>query len=96
MDVPNVADQEVTVGIRPEGFIPDEHGSLSCNLVRIEVMGRDISVVSTHPTCENPNVRSIIDADNEIDPESTTVCFSLKPHKVLLFDKETGERIYFT
>lgn len=96
LNVAGIADQEVTVGIRPEGFIPDEHGALCCNLVRIEVMGRDISVVSTHPACENPNVRSIIDADNEIDPDSATVCFSLKPHKVLLFNKETGERIYFS
>lgn len=96
LDVPEVADQEVTVGIRPEGFIPDEHGALCCNLVRVEVMGRDISVVSTHPACENPNVRSIIDADNEIDPDGATVRFSLKPHKVLLFNKETNERIYFT
>ncbi len=96
LDTPGVADQEVTVGIRPEGFIPDEHGALCCNLVRIEVMGRDISVVSTHPSCENPNVRSIIDADNEIDPDSATVRFSLKPHKVLLFNEETGERIYYT
>ncbi len=96
LDTPGVADQEVTVGIRPEGFIPDEHGALSCNLVRVEVMGRDISVVSTHPACENPSIRSIIDADNKIDPDSATVSFSLKPHKVLLFNKESGERIYFT
>lgn len=96
LNAADIEDQEVTVGIRPEGFIPDEHGALCCNLVRVEVMGRDISVVSTHPACENPTVRSIIDADNEIDRGSGKVRFSLKPHKVLLFHKETGERIYFT
>lgn len=96
LNAAGMEDQEVTVGIRPEGFIPDEHGALCCNLVRVEVMGRDISVVSTHPACENPTVRSIIDADNEIDRGSGKVRFSLKPHKVLLFHKETGERIYFT
>lgn len=95
LNLPKVPDQEVTVGIRPEGFIPDEHGVLCCNLVRIEVMGRDISVVSTHPACENPSIRSIIDADHNVDPGSAEVRFSLKPHKVLLFNKETGERIYF-
>lgn len=93
MDVP-AADQEVTVGIRPEGFIPDEQGVLCCSLVRVEVMGRDISVVSTHPSSENQNIRSIIDAGNQIDPDSAEIRFSLKPHKVLLFNKETGERIY--
>lgn len=94
MDVPAAADQEVTVGIRPEGFIPDEQGVLCCSLVRVEVMGRDISVVSTHPSSENQNIRSIIDAGNQIDPDSAEIRFSLKPHKVLLFNKETGERIY--
>ena len=95
LDTPGVADQEVTVGIRPEGFLPDEQGALCCHLVRIEVMGRDISVVSTHPACESANIRSIINADHKIDPAADVVRFSLKPHKVLLFNKDTDERIYF-
>lgn len=95
LDTPGVADQEVTVGIRPEGFLPDEEGSLCCHLVRIEIMGRDISVVSTHPACESANIRSIINADHKIDPAADVVRFSLKPHKVLLFNKDTDERIYF-
>ncbi len=93
LNTPGVPDQEVTVGIRPEGFVPDAHGALCCELIRVEVMGRDISIVSTHPAAENPSIRSIIDADNEIDPDSKTVRFTLKPHKVLLFNKETGKRI---
>ena len=44
-----VPDQEVFVGIRPEGFTLKEDGALSCRLTRVEVMGRDTSVVSTHP-----------------------------------------------
>ena len=48
LDVPGVADQSVTVGIRPEAFIPDENGALVCKLNNVEVMGRDVSVVSTH------------------------------------------------
>lgn len=95
LDTPDVADQEVTVGIRPEGFLPDEQGALCCHLVRIEVMGRDISVVSAHPACESANIRSIINADHKIDPAADVVRFSLKPHKVLLFNKDTDERIYF-
>ena len=94
LDVPGVEDQEVTVGIRPEGFTPDENGPLVCNLNNIEVMGRDVSVVSTHEASINPIVRSIINSDVKIAP-AATINYTLKPHKVFLFNKETEERIYF-
>ena len=58
-------------------------------------MGRDVSVVSTHPASLNPVVRSIVDADYNINKDDETVKFQLKPHKVFLFNKETEERIYF-
>ena len=44
---------------------------------------------------QSPVIRSIVDADNKIDLTATTVNFSLKPHKVFLFDAETEARIYF-
>ena len=94
MDVPGVADQEVIVGIRPEGFVLDANGPLTCKLSNVEVMGRDISVVSTHESSLNPMVRSIINADNKV-PAGETVSYSLKPHKVFLFSKEDESRIRF-
>ena len=94
LDVPGVADQDVTVGIRPEGFILDPNGGLHCKLSNVEVMGRDSSIVSTNAASLNPVVRSIIDADNKIDPNTEVVTFSLKPNKVFLFHKETEERIH--
>ena len=87
-------DQEVYVGVRPEGFTLDANGPLKCNLTNVEVMGRDVSIVSTHEAAQTPTIRSIIDADNKIDPEQETVRFSLKPHKVFLFKKDTEERIF--
>ena len=93
--VGGVADQAVTVGIRPEGFIPAADGKFVCQLRSIEVMGRDVSIVSTNEASLNPLVRSIIDADYKIDPTSATVSYNLKPHKVLLFNQDTEERIYF-
>ena len=95
LDVPGVADQEVFVGIRPEGFELDPNGAMQCQLNNVEVMGRDSSVVSSHPASLNPVVRSIIDSDNKVDLASQTVRFSLKSHKVFLFNKETEERIRF-
>ena len=94
MDVPGVADQPVTIGIRPEGFILDENGPLSCKLSNVEVMGRDVSIVTTSEASLNPTVRSIIDADNNVGM-SETVHYSLKPHKVFLFNYADETRIRF-
>ncbi len=94
LDVPGVSDQNVTVGIRPEGFNLDPNGSFVCNLKNVEVMGRDVSVVSTNEASLNPVIRSIINADNKVEM-GETVTFSLKPHKVFLFSKEDESRIYF-
>ena len=91
--VKGVADQEVTVGIRPEGFEPEKDGPMSCGLKRVEVMGRDISVVCTHAECESENLRIIIGSENLADMTGATVRFSLKPEKVHLFHRESGARI---
>ncbi len=95
LEVPGVANQPVTVGIRPEGFNLDAEGKFVVELSNLEVMGRDVSVVSKHQSSLNPVVRSIINSDSNIDENAETVSFSLKPHKVFLFNKETEERIYF-
>lgn len=94
LSVRGVEDQPLTVGIRPEGFLLREDGPLSLDLVRVEVMGRDISVVSTSAVSINPTVRSIIDAEMRLKVKEEKVCFALRPSKVLLFHKETEERIY--
>ncbi len=90
-----VPDQPVHVGIRPEGFILVENGSFTCRLSRPEVMGRDVSIVSTHPASLNPVIRSIVDAESCGHLSGDTVRFMLKPQKVFLFDQATGQRISF-
>ena len=95
LDVPGVADQEVSVGIRPEGFNLDPNGPMSCKLSNVEVMGRDVSIVSTHEASVNPAVRSIINADNKVDITASVIRYTVKPHKFFIFNKETEERIYF-
>ncbi|MBQ5842440.1 MAG: ABC transporter ATP-binding protein [Clostridia bacterium] len=94
LDVKGVADGEVFVGIRPEGFILDANGPLTCKLKSVEVMGRDVSVVSAHDNALVTDIRSIIDADNKVEAKAT-VSYTLKPHKVFLFSKETEERLRF-
>ncbi len=95
LEVPGVPDQDIFVGIRPEGFILDPQGPLTLNLSGVEVMGRDITVISKHDFCENVQIRSIISAENTVDTGSSVVRFSLKPYKVHLFAADTEERIYF-
>ena len=94
MDAPNVENQQVYVGIRPEGFVLDENGPLVTKLSNVEVMGRDVSVVSSHPASEKPLVRSIISAESKIDTSVSEIHFSVKPYKTFIFNKETEERIY--
>ena len=95
LDVPGVVDRDVTVGIRPEGFNLDENGTLVCELSNVEVMGRDISIVSKNEASLNPVIRSIINSDSKVDATAKTVKYSLKPHKVFIFDAKTEERIHF-
>lgn len=95
LHVPGVDNKDVYAAVRPEGFILNENGKLCCNYVSVEVMGRDVTVISTH--CSHPGnaIRSIISSENIITSSNGTVRFDLKPSKVYLFDKNTEERIRF-
>lgn len=95
LDINGVSDREVIVGVRPEGFVLKGDGPLVCELSRVEVMGRDISIVSTHPASLNPTIRSIISSESRVET-AAKVRFALKHNKVLVFDKKTEERIHFT
>lgn len=94
LEVGDIPDQEVHAGIRPEGFVLREDGPLHLHMNRLEVMGRDVSIVSDHPCCQNGTIRSIIPAESNVDTASDTIRFALKPAKVFLFDKDTEKRIY--
>jgi len=94
--VKGAKDQPVTVGIRPEGFVLSENGALGCRLSGVEVMGRDVSVVSAHSAAQSETIRSIISAENRVNADADTVRFDLKPAKVFVFDRETGARMRVT
>ena len=95
LDVPGVPDQPVWAGVRPEGFIPDPQGGLGCRMVRVEIMGRDTSIVSEHPAFTGTVVRSIVPTARNIDRSAAEVRFSLNPEKVHIFSKEDEKRIDF-
>ena len=85
-------DREVYVAVRPEGLVPDEQGTLTCKLEGVEVMGRDISIVCTHPACAG-KMRAIIGADKRVDTSLDTVRLVPLLYKTFVFDKQTEERI---
>ncbi len=91
--VPGLEDRPVWVGIRPEGFIPEEAGPLGCTLNAVEVMGRDKSVVCSHEAFTGAAIRAIISSDADIHADWETIRFAVKPNKIFLFDRETEERI---
>ena len=95
LDVKGVSDKDVYVGIRPEGFILNDEGKFRCKMDRVEIMGRDISIISTNHDSINPVIRTIITNDRVIDETKEIVAFDLKPGKVHIFDMETEERIRF-
>ncbi len=92
LDAEGVPNQAVYVGVRPEGFELAEEGALHCELRSVEVMGRDVSIVSANASAHTPVIRSIINADNKVDVTAKEVRFNLKSHKTFIFAKE---RIYW-
>ena len=93
LDAAGISDQEVYAAIRPEGFELNAGGAFTCGLDRVEVMGRDISVVSSHENAVSETIRAIISAENRLELSGSTVRFDLKPNKVFLFHRETGARL---
>ena len=86
-------DQPLWIGIRPEGFILDPKGPLSLTVDHVEVMGRERSIIATHPNSEEgKNIRIIVEDAPDLKT-GDTVRVSLKPNKVFLFNGETEERL---
>jgi multiple sugar transport system ATP-binding protein len=82
---------DVTVGIRPEGYLPDENGTLRIKYTFIESIGRDISLVSSHDNNVSKSFRVIVSDDTEILPNEMS--FNIRKDKCFVFNKESGERV---
>ena len=96
LSVPGAPDGKVWAGVRPEGFVPAADGPMVCGLSRVEVLGRDVSIVCGHPACPAGTLRAILRSEHEVDPAAKTVRFALRPEKTFLFDRETEVRIPFS
>ncbi|MBU1020800.1 MAG: ABC transporter ATP-binding protein, partial [Firmicutes bacterium] len=80
------------VGIRPEGFVVDKQGPLELHIDMVETIGRDTSLVIKDDKNNSRSFRVIVDSSNRILPNDK-VKFSVKPSKLFLFDKVTGEKL---
>ena len=87
----DLEDQDIFVGVRPEGFIVDANGPFNCKLERVEVMGRERSIICSNPNCEKPVLRAIV--EEFVDNGSSDIKFSFKKGKVFLFNRETERRL---
>ncbi len=88
----NLPDQEVTIGIRPEGFEINPNGDMSIYIQHVEYIGRDKLVTGVNPNSEKETFRFIVDSSVEVKEETTTKAF-IKKNKFFIFDKVTEERI---
>jgi multiple sugar transport system ATP-binding protein len=84
----SLQDQPVTVGIRPEGIIPDNKGPLSLDVERIVTMGRDIMLVAQNPFEQRPE-KYVIDAFEKVGIGRLKA--TVKPHKCFAFSKQGDE-----
>ena len=90
----NSSNQDVYVGIRAEGFNTEKAGSLNCQVLAIEVMGRDVSIIASNSKALNSKIRAIVDSNDIIPNVGDNIKFIINPKKVFIFNKETEERIY--
>ena len=84
--------QEVIIGIRPEGFEVSEEGTFNIHINQIEHIGRDMSVIATNPLSEKDTFRFIIESGIELQ-ENTDIKVNVKPRKCFVFHKVTEERL---
>ena len=90
----NIANQEVFVAIRPEGFAltNDTSEVLNAEAEMVQVLGRDISVIGKNSECLTPTFKVIIQhtENSLVGP----IKLKVSPNKLFIFDINTQERIY--
>ena len=86
------ADQEVKIGVRPEGFVVDAENTseFKFEIDLVETIGRDTTLIIEVPGNEGSlldklTFKAIVDASHKIKA-GDTVHFTIKPDKMHLFD----------
>lgn len=83
---------KVYVGIRPEGLMVDEQGTLTCSLRSVERLGRDTSIVAEHKGMCSETIRAIVPSVTKTDTLRDVVKFTVNRDKLFVFDRESEVR----
>ena len=83
----------VLVGVRPEGYEIEDKGALSLQPQFVEMIGRDMSLVASHPDALTPSIRVVLAMDEFKFNPNQAIRMKLKPHKTFVFEKDTGRRL---
>jgi multiple sugar transport system ATP-binding protein len=83
----------VLIGVRPEGYDIDEKGPLSLQPQFVEMIGRDMSLVASHPEALTPSIRVVLTTDAFKFNPKELIKMKLKAHKTFVFEKDTGRRL---
>ncbi|MDD3171274.1 MAG: ABC transporter ATP-binding protein [Bacilli bacterium] len=83
------ADQDVSIGIRPEFFVIDEKGKIPATIEIVEHIGRDNMIISKIDGYEN-SFRAIVPSGLGLAP-GEKIKFNYS--KIFVFNKETGRRL---
>ena len=92
IDEVDFEDQDVEIGIRPEGFIivdGADKGAFSFEVEAVEFIGRDKSIIGRHINCQKPSFRILIDASIEGIEVGKIIKADIKKNKRFIFDKVT-------
>lgn len=89
----NVSKTAVLIGVRPEGYELDANGPVSLQPQFVEMIGRDMSLVASHPQAQTPTIRIVLTSDEFNFKADQPIRMKLKTHKTFVFDKETGRRL---
>ena len=83
---------DVFVGIRPEGIIPGYNGRFTLNVERIQTQGKDTSLVCDHPSYSGEEAcKFLVDSDQNVGLGKKH--FIVRQNKVYVFDGKTEKRI---
>lgn len=83
----------VLIGVRPEGYEIDDKGLLVLQPQFVEMIGRDMSLVASHPDALTPSIRVVLTLDEFKFNPNQVIRMKLKPHKTFVFEKDTGRRL---
>ncbi len=68
-------------------------GRLHCMQKSVEIMGRDTTIVASHPAATEGTLRAIVPGDSRLSDHAEELSLEIRSDKVFVFDAESGQRL---